>query len=69
MIGDRSHDIIGAKNNRMGAIGVLYGYGGREELIGAGASHVCATPARCSTTSAGASVDELELGVKYRTAR
>ena len=44
MIGDRSHDMIGAKNNGMGAIGVLYGYGSEEELIGAGASHVCATP-------------------------
>lgn len=44
MIGDRSHDMIGAKNNGMSAIGVLYGYGSREELLGAGASHVCATP-------------------------
>ena len=44
MIGDRSHDMIGAKNNGMGAIDVLYGYGSEEELIGAGASHVCATP-------------------------
>jgi phosphoglycolate phosphatase len=44
MIGDRSHDMIGARNNGMNAIGVLYGYGSREELIGAGASHVCATP-------------------------
>jgi phosphoglycolate phosphatase len=44
MIGDRSHDMIGARNNGMGAVGVLYGYGSREELIGAGASHVCATP-------------------------
>ena len=44
MIGDRSHDMIGAKTNGMGAIGVLYGYGSREELIEAGASHVCATP-------------------------
>ena len=44
MIGDRSHDMIGARNNGIGAIGVLYGYGSREELIGAGASHVCATP-------------------------
>ena len=44
MIGDRSHDMIGARNNGMGAVGVLYGYGCREELIGAGASHVCATP-------------------------
>lgn len=44
MIGDRSHDMIGAKNNGMGAIGVLYGYGSREELVEAGASHVCASP-------------------------
>jgi phosphoglycolate phosphatase len=44
MIGDRSHDMIGARNNSMGALGVLYGYGSREELIEAGASHVCATP-------------------------
>jgi phosphoglycolate phosphatase len=44
MIGDRSHDMVGAKNNGMRAIGVLYGYGSREELLGAGASQVCATP-------------------------
>jgi phosphoglycolate phosphatase len=44
MIGDRSHDMIRAKKNRMGAIGVLYGYGSRQELTEAGASHVCATP-------------------------
>ena len=28
----------------MGTIGVLYGYGSREELINAGAGHLCATP-------------------------
>jgi phosphoglycolate phosphatase len=44
MIGDRSHDMIGARNNGMDALGVLYGYGSREELIEAGASHVCASP-------------------------
>jgi len=44
MIGDRSHDIVGAKNNGMQAIGVLYGYGSQDELIGAGALHVCETP-------------------------
>ena len=37
MIGDRSHDMVGAKNNGMKGIGVLYGYGSREELIEAGA--------------------------------
>jgi phosphoglycolate phosphatase len=44
MIGDRSHDMIGARNNGMDALGVLYGYGSRQELIEAGASHVCASP-------------------------
>lgn len=44
MIGDRSHDMIGAKNNGMKGIGVLYGYGSRDELIEAGAIDVCATP-------------------------
>ena len=44
MIGDRSHDMVGARNNGMKGIGVLYGYGSRDELLGAGAHHVCATP-------------------------
>ena len=32
MVGDRSHDAIGAKMARIDFIGVLYGYGSREEL-------------------------------------
>ncbi len=36
MIGDRMHDVIGAKKNGLDCIGVLYGYGGREELVEAG---------------------------------
>jgi phosphoglycolate phosphatase len=32
MVGDRKHDIIGAKNNCMKTIGVTYGYGSLEEL-------------------------------------
>ena len=44
MIGDRSHDIVGAKKNGIDGIGVLYGYGSREELLEAGAVHLCATP-------------------------
>jgi phosphoglycolate phosphatase len=46
MIGDRSHDMIGARNNGMTAVGVLYGYGTEEELLDAGAHHICATPQR-----------------------
>jgi phosphoglycolate phosphatase len=32
MIGDRKYDIIGAKANGIDSVGVLYGYGSREEL-------------------------------------
>jgi phosphoglycolate phosphatase len=46
MIGDRSHDMIGARNNGMTAVGVLYGYGSKDELLGAGAHHICALPQR-----------------------
>ena len=44
MIGDRSHDVIGAKNNGIRAIGVLYGYGDSEELRAAGADELAADP-------------------------
>lgn len=42
MIGDRSHDVVGARSNGMTAIGVLYGYGSEAELRDAGAHHICA---------------------------
>ncbi len=40
MIGDRKHDIIGAKSNHIDSIGVLYGYGDYDELNTAGASFI-----------------------------
>lgn len=40
MVGDREHDILGAKEVGLDAIGVLYGYGSREELQSAGASYI-----------------------------
>jgi phosphoglycolate phosphatase len=43
MIGDRSHDVVGARKNGIKAVGVLYGYGNREELTKAGAHHLCET--------------------------
>lgn len=43
MIGDRLHDIEGAKKNGLDSIGVLWGYGSREELSEAGADHICET--------------------------
>ena len=40
MIGDRKHDIIGAKKTGMASLGVLYGYGSHEELSEAGADRI-----------------------------
>lgn len=37
MIGDRKHDVIGAKKTGLDSVGVLWGYGDREELTAAGA--------------------------------
>lgn len=44
MIGDREHDVIGAKQNGIDSMGVLYGYGSYEELVGAGAKFVVSAP-------------------------
>ena len=44
MIGDRKHDIIGAKENGLKSIGVLYGYGDENELKTAGADYIVDTP-------------------------
>ena len=44
MIGDRKHDIIGAKENGLDSVGVLYGYGDACELKEAGASFIARTP-------------------------
>jgi phosphoglycolate phosphatase len=41
MIGDRRHDVVGARKNGMKSIGVLYGYGSLAELRDAGAHHLC----------------------------
>ncbi len=43
MVGDREHDAIGAGENGMDCVGVLYGYGSREELEGAGVCRTAAT--------------------------
>lgn len=42
MIGDREHDMIGAKANNVCGLGVLWGYGTKEELEESGA-HSCIT--------------------------
>lgn len=44
MVGDREHDVLGAKVFGIGCIGVLYGYGGKEELKVAGAKYIAESP-------------------------
>ena len=39
MVGDRMHDIVGAKKSSLISIGVEYGYGSKEELITSGADY------------------------------
>ena len=43
MVGDRENDMNGAKQNHMESVGVLYGYGSREELENSGACHIAKT--------------------------
>ncbi len=43
MIGDKLHDILGAKENGLASIGVLFGYGSRKELENAGADYIAET--------------------------
>ncbi len=43
MVGDRDYDILGAKAFGMDSIGVLFGYGSREELNRAGATYLAET--------------------------
>lgn len=43
MVGDREHDVHGARENGMACVGVLYGYGDRAELESAGAVYVADT--------------------------
>ena len=40
MIGDRCHDVLGARENGVRSIGVLWGFGSRQELQEAGADTI-----------------------------
>lgn len=43
MVGDRDQDVVGARENSIDCIGVLYGYGDHEELSSAGAAYIAET--------------------------
>lgn len=40
MVGDRNYDVLGAKENGLDSIGVLFGFGDYEELTKAGATYI-----------------------------
>ena len=40
MIGDREHDVIGAHENGLACLGILYGFGSRKEFEEAGADYI-----------------------------
>jgi len=44
MVGDRSHDVLGAAAHGLDCAGALWGYGTAAELTAAGALRLCATP-------------------------
>lgn len=44
MLGDRKHDIHGAIHNNIKSIGVLWGYGSKDELVKAGADYLARSP-------------------------
>lgn len=45
MVGDRKHDVLAASRHGIPTVGVLWGYGSREELETAGAALLVETPA------------------------
>ncbi|MPY94566.1 MAG: HAD hydrolase-like protein [Acidimicrobiia bacterium] len=44
MVGDRHHDVTGAIRTGLLPVGVTWGYGSRQELLGAGAAHLVDHP-------------------------
>ena len=45
MVGDREHDVLAANEVGLDSVGVLYGYGSREELTAAGATYLAESTA------------------------
>ncbi len=43
MVGDREHDVLGARENGLDCVGVLFGYGSRKELEEVGAFRIAET--------------------------
>jgi phosphoglycolate phosphatase len=50
MVGDRRYDVSGAHSVGMRSLGVLWGYGTRDELEAAGADQLVDSPADLAST-------------------
>ena len=53
MVGDRRQDVLGAAANGVATVGVLWGYGDREELQTAGARWIISHPAELVDLASG----------------
>jgi phosphoglycolate phosphatase len=62
MVGDRSHDVLAAARHGIPTVGVLWGYGSREELTLAGASVIISAPCELIDIVKGASRMTLQIG-------
>ena len=49
MVGDRGADMVAARHHGLHALGASWGYGSREELVGAGAHDLCERPGELCT--------------------
>ena len=58
MIGDRSHDVIGAHKSGIRCLGALWGYGSREELSGCGIKYMAELPADAAEMLAGGNMKQ-----------
>jgi phosphoglycolate phosphatase len=62
MVGDRKHDIIGAKRHNLTTIGVTYGYGSADELNAHGADYLAHTPTEILTLLANVASSKTRFG-------
>ncbi len=52
MVGDRRHDMIGARSNGIEPVGVTWGYGSQDELLAAGAARLLHAPSELGDLTA-----------------
>ena len=66
MLGDRRHDVVGAREHAIPTLGALWGYGGKDELSEAGAAALCAAPSDVAAAFRRLSADALGCEISGR---